>query len=73
MSHVILKNVSKTYGNVGVIHKINLKIKKGEFDKAIECYEQSIEIANLIGDKRGQGLQLNNLAMIYHKLSKYNP
>ena len=31
MSHVILKNVSKTYGNVGVIHKINLKIQKGEF------------------------------------------
>ena len=31
MSHVILKNVHKKYGDVGVIYDINLQIEKGEF------------------------------------------
>ena len=31
MSHVILKNVHKKYGDVGVIYDVNLHIEKGEF------------------------------------------
>ena len=31
MSHVILKNVDKKYGDVGVIYDVNLQIEKGEF------------------------------------------
>jgi len=31
MSHVILKNVHKKYGDVGVIYDVNLQIEKGEF------------------------------------------
>ena len=31
MSHVILQNVHKQYGNVNVIHDVNLQIEKGEF------------------------------------------
>ena len=31
MSHVILENVHKKYGDVGVIHDVNLQIEKGEF------------------------------------------
>jgi len=31
MSHVILKNVSKSFGNESVIHDVNLQIEKGEF------------------------------------------
>ena len=31
MSHVILKNVFKKFGDVSVIHNVDLKIEKGEF------------------------------------------
>ena len=31
MSHDILKNVHKKYGDVGVIYDVNLQIEKGEF------------------------------------------
>jgi len=31
MPHVVLKNVSKKFGDIGVIHNINLQIEKGEF------------------------------------------
>jgi len=31
MSHVILKNVCKKFGNVSVLHNVNLQIEKGEF------------------------------------------
>ena len=31
MSHVILKNVFKKFGDVGVIHNVGLQIEKGEF------------------------------------------
>ena len=31
MSHVILQNVYKKYGDVDVIHDVNLQIDKGEF------------------------------------------
>ena len=30
MSHVILKNVFKKFGDVGVIHNVGLQIEKGE-------------------------------------------
>ncbi len=31
MPHVVLQNVNKKYGDVGVIHDVNLQIEKGEF------------------------------------------
>ena len=31
MTHVIIENVNKNYGDLRVIHDVNLQIEKGEF------------------------------------------
>ncbi|MGV8174934.1 MAG: tetratricopeptide repeat protein, partial [Methanothrix sp.] len=42
----------------------------GETCKAIECYEKSLKISRIIGDKRGKGTQLYWLGNVYLQLGK---
>ncbi len=39
--------------------------KRGEREKALECYEQSLNIRRKVGDLKGEGETLNNIAAIY--------
>ncbi len=50
-------------GNLGLAYL-------GEVRKAIEYYEQLIEIARAIGDRRGEGIALGNLGLAYAALGE---
>ena len=39
----------------------------GEVARAIECYEQALALAREIGDRRGAGKALSNLAVIVYQ------
>src|SRR4051794_7202348 len=44
---------------------------KGEFDKALEKYYQSLVVAEEVGDQAGIANTLNNTRMIYDKKGEY--
>jgi tetratricopeptide (TPR) repeat protein len=48
-----------------LIEKGNNAYERSEFKKAVECYEQALEIAQEIGDRQGEGNALGNLGMLY--------
>jgi CHAT domain-containing protein len=52
--------------NLGVAYN-NL----GQYQKAIEYYQQSLAIKKQIGDRNGEGISLNNLGSGYHSLGQY--
>jgi len=63
---VLEKNVEEKFNafalfNMGAIFKLF-----GQYDKALELYEQSLAINKKIGDRRGEGTTLNNLATTAH-------
>jgi tetratricopeptide (TPR) repeat protein len=43
----------------------------GEYQRAIEYYEQRLVIAREIGDRRGEGNALGNLGLAYNNLGEY--
>ncbi|MDA0267813.1 MAG: tetratricopeptide repeat protein, partial [Cyanobacteria bacterium] len=43
----------------------------GEYQRAIDFQQQSLEISREIGDRKGEANSLNNLAIAYHYLGKY--
>ncbi|KEI69117.1 hypothetical protein A19Y_4470 [Planktothrix agardhii NIVA-CYA 126/8] len=43
----------------------------GQYQKAIEFHQQSLTIAREIGDRNGEGNNLNNLGNAYHSLGQY--
>ena len=53
-------------GNLGLAYS-----DLGEYQKAIEYYEQALEIAREIGDKQGEGNALCNLGVAYDFLGEY--
>ena len=42
----------------------------GEYRKAIEYHEQSLEISREIGDRQGEGISLGNLGIAYDILGE---
>jgi len=45
--------------------------RRGERDKALACYEQSLPIDHELDDRQGEGVTLNNMAMIYRQQGKH--
>jgi tetratricopeptide (TPR) repeat protein len=43
----------------------------GEYRRAIELFEQALEIARRIGDVRGEGARLGNMGLAYVGLGEY--
>ena len=41
-------------------------------ERAIEYYEQALSIAKEIGNRRGEGIWLNNLGVVFKDLGKYD-
>ncbi|MDE5104237.1 MAG: tetratricopeptide repeat protein, partial [Trichodesmium sp. St19_bin2] len=50
----------------------NAYLSLGKYHKAIEHYQQHLQIAKEIGDLGGQGIALGNLGDAYHSLEEYN-
>ena len=46
----------------------NVYYSLGEYQKAIECYQQSLAIKREIGDRRGEAKSWFNLGFTYYKL-----
>ena len=53
-------------GNLGLAYD-----SLGEYRKAIEYHEQSLEISREIGDRSGEGTSLGNLGLAYDSLGEY--
>ncbi len=53
-------------GNLGLAY-----YSLGEYRKAIEYHEQSLEIKREIGDRQGEGASLGNLGIAYYSLGEY--
>lgn len=45
---------------------------QGDFDTAISCFRESLELSRLIGDEQGAGVALNNLGAIALSLGEYD-
>ncbi|MEH2449413.1 MAG: tetratricopeptide repeat protein, partial [Nostoc sp.] len=43
----------------------------GQYQRAIEFHQQSLEIKREIGDRFGEGYSLNNLSNAYNSLGQY--
>ena len=43
----------------------------GQYEQAIDHYQQSLTIAREIGDRQGEGKALNNLGNAYNNLGQY--
>jgi tetratricopeptide (TPR) repeat protein len=52
-------------GNLGIAHR-----RLGETHKAIEYYQQALEISREIGDRVGEGNRLGNLGIAYRRLGE---
>jgi tetratricopeptide (TPR) repeat protein len=52
-------------GNLGLAYS-----DLGEPRKAIEFYDQALQISREIGDRRGEGNHLGNLGLAYYKLGQ---
>ncbi|WP_225886713.1 CHAT domain-containing protein [Leptolyngbya sp. PCC 6406] len=44
----------------------------GQYNRAIDLYEQDLAIAREIGDRAGEGITLGNLGVVYRNLGQYN-
>jgi tetratricopeptide (TPR) repeat protein len=44
---------------------------RGDFEKAIGCYVQSLKISQEIGDRVGEGASLNNIGQVYTTWGEY--
>jgi tetratricopeptide (TPR) repeat protein len=45
--------------------------RRGEYEKALDYYQQSLKIHSELGDRQGEGAILNNIAATYNYQSKY--
>ena len=49
-----------------------IQYKKGDSEKALDLYTQSLNIAKELGDLYGTGQTLNNMSAIYHNKGEYD-
>ncbi|MCK4823476.1 tetratricopeptide repeat protein, partial [bacterium] len=59
--------ISYAVGNMGIIY-----IDKGDFDKAMECYEKELKIAKELGDKIGISQAVGNMGIVYALKGDYD-
>ena len=52
--------------NIGVVYS-----KSGQYQKALESYQQALAIHREIKDRRGEGIDLSNIGVVYKKLGEY--
>ncbi|MEG4424610.1 MULTISPECIES: tetratricopeptide repeat protein [unclassified Microcoleus] len=50
----------------------NEQLNSGELQKALETYQQVLEIRRKIGDRPGEGEVLHKIGVVYHRLSQYH-
>ncbi|MBS9771827.1 MAG: tetratricopeptide repeat protein, partial [Trichodesmium erythraeum GBRTRLIN201] len=50
----------------------NVYYSQGEYDKAMEYYQQHLQIARGIGDRSGEGRALGNLGVVYNSQGEYD-
>lgn len=60
------KGVANAYHNIGTVHYF-----KGDYDKALQFYMQSLEIREKINDQQGSALSANNIGNIYNNQGDY--
>jgi tetratricopeptide (TPR) repeat protein len=51
-------------GNLGIAYN-----SKGQIQKALECYEQALELEREVSNRQGEGVQLGNIAGCYIELT----
>jgi predicted ATPase len=61
------KEKALAINNIGNIHWL-----KGEYDKAFECYEESLKIRYKINDKQGIATSLHNIGLMYFWRENYD-
>ncbi|KPK76732.1 MAG: hypothetical protein AMJ89_03625, partial [candidate division Zixibacteria bacterium SM23_73] len=57
--------MAKTFNNLGLVYKA-----KGEWDKAIEFYNNSLKIKEKIGDEHGMARTKANIGILYKEQGK---
>ena len=55
---------------MGVLGSIHATL--GEYDEAINCFNQSLDIAQEIGNKRSEGILYGNLEIFYIRLRQWS-
>jgi predicted ATPase len=50
----------------------NVHLYQGQFAGALNCYRQALSLSRACGDRRGQGVALNNLAITFGSLGQYD-
>jgi len=61
------RNRGANLNNIGIVYH-----RLGNYDKALEYYEQALEIALAIGDKIGEGMRLGNIANMHRDKEKFD-
>jgi tetratricopeptide (TPR) repeat protein len=57
--------MAQAWGNLGSVY-----LQKGEWERAIKMYEQSMEVFNRIGDVYGMASIWNNMALLYLEIDQ---
>jgi tetratricopeptide (TPR) repeat protein len=64
---VIALGKARALGNLGIAYD-----SLGQYERAIDFYEQHLAIAREIGDRAGEGRALGNLGNAYYNLGQYD-
>ena len=62
-----MKGEGLTLNNLGIVYR-----DWGQYSKAVEFYEKSLEIYRKIGDVKGEGLTLTNLGEVYRARGEHD-
>ncbi|MDE5080310.1 MAG: tetratricopeptide repeat protein, partial [Trichodesmium sp. St18_bin1] len=68
----LLGKLDQYWDGICLTHLGNVYYSQGEYDKAMEYYQQSLQIAREIGNRSGEGNALGNLGNVYNSQGKYD-
>jgi len=60
-----IHGMAQTLGNLGSVY-----LQKGEWDRAIEFYEQSLETKERVGDIHGMASTWTNMGLLYMQIER---
>ncbi|NTV21743.1 MAG: tetratricopeptide repeat protein [Chlorobium limicola] len=63
----VTKTLAEAIGQSGIQY-----LDIGKFDEALDFFERSLAIWQMIGDRQGEGVTLGNIAQIYHARGEYD-